>query len=142
MAGMAKGNLMGDRSGFISTLNLAVIALTIATAMAGWIFGVSAIFVRMGKVGIESTYAMRDGDAFVISMYLKNHGSSEATIDAAYINGEPFDSAQLPLVLKTGQRYVLKLQVPAGNGIGSGLMVQVTLRTQDGFTCSALTMLP
>jgi hypothetical protein len=45
-------------------------------------------------------------------------------------------------MLKTGQHEVLKLKVPIGEGIESGLMVQVTLLTQDGFECSTYAILP
>ncbi len=142
MALMARRHLRDDRKGFIGTLNLAVISLTIAAAMAGWIFGVSAIFVRMGRIEIESTYVTRINGAFIISMKVRNVGGAEATIDKAYLNEGLFNSEQLPLMLKTGQHEVLKLKVPIGEGIESGLMVQVTLRTQDGFACSTFAILP
>jgi hypothetical protein len=142
MAWIARRHLRDDREGFIGTLNLAIISLTIAAAMAGCIFGVSAIFVRMGRIEIESTYVTRINGAFIISMKVRNVGGMEATIDKAYLNEELFNSEQLPLMSKTGQHEVLKLKVPIGEGIESGLMVQVTVRTQDGFVCSTFTILP
>jgi len=127
----------------MDTITITVVCLTLVIAMGGWIFGLSSVFVRNGRIEIKAVYAMGQMDNdFTIFLEVKNVGSASSTIEEALLNGLKFDSEQLPLTVPTGQSAVVKLTLPATQGIQSGVIVQIELRTSDGMACSTVVVLP
>jgi hypothetical protein len=106
------------------------------------IFGISSIFVRDGRIEIKAVYAMSQANGFTIFVEVKNVGGASSTLEEALLNGKMCDSEQFPLTVLTGQSAVVKLNLPASQGIQSGVVVQIELRTSDGITCSTIVVLP
>jgi len=126
----------------IDTITITVVSLTLAIAMGGWIFGISSVFVRDGRIEIKAVYAMSQANGFTILVEVKNVGGTSSTLEEALLNGQICDSEQFPLTVLTGQSAVVKLNLPASQGVQSGVVVQIELRTSDGRTCSTIVVLP
>jgi len=126
----------------MDTITITVVCLTLAIAMGGWIFGLSSVFVRNSRIEIKAVYAMGRNDIFTIFVEVKNVGSASSTIEEALLNGLKCDSEQLPLTVPTGQSAVVKLILPISQGIRSGVIVQIDLRTSDGMACNTVVVLP
>jgi len=127
----------------MDTITITVVCLTLAIAMGGWIFGLSSVFVRNGIIEIKAVYAMGQMDNnFTIFVEVKNVGSASSTIEEALLNGLKCDSEQLPLTVPTGQSAVVKIILPVSQGIQSGVMIQIELRTMDGMAYNAVVVLP
>lgn len=140
---MNRPSLTRDRRGIVmDTITITVVCLTLAIAMGGWIFGLSSVFVRNGRIEIKAVYAMGRNDNFTIFVEVKNVGSASSTIEEALLNGLECDSEQLPLTVPTGQSAVVKLILPISQGIRSGVIVQIDLRTSDGMACNTVVVLP
>lgn len=140
---MRRSSLIRDRRGIVlDTITIAVVALTMALAMGGWIFGVSSVFVKGGRIEIKAVYAMRNGNSFTIFVETSNMGSAASTIEDVLLNNVRYESPELPLTVLTGHNVVIKLVVPISQGIQSGLMVQVCLQTTDRISVNTVVVLP
>jgi len=71
----------------VATVILVAIAIVIAIAVAFWATGLVGIFTRYEK--IEITAAVYDTTEEDVELLIRNTGSSPATIDAIYVNGQP-----------------------------------------------------
>ncbi|MEM3794139.1 MAG: archaellin/type IV pilin N-terminal domain-containing protein [Candidatus Bathyarchaeia archaeon] len=71
----------------VATVILVAIAIVIAIAVAFWATGLVGIFTRYEK--IEITAAVYDTTRGNVELLIRNTGSSPATIDAIYVNGQP-----------------------------------------------------
>ena len=96
----------------IATVILVATAITIAVAVAYWMGGITSQYTRFEKVEVVSAYCElttaalwgdKDGDGnpqesdddaypcWVISLSLRNTGTTEATIIGAFINGKAIE---------------------------------------------------
>jgi len=140
---MNRQPLTRDRRGIvIDTITITVVCLTLAIAMGGWIFGISSVFVRDGRIEIKAVYAMNQVNSFTIFVEVKNMGSASSTLEEALLNGHKCESEQFPLTVPTGQSAVVKFNIPVSQGIQSGVITQIELRTSEGITCSTVVVLP
>ena len=73
----------------VATVILVAIAIVIAIAVAFWASGLVGIFTRFEKIEIRSSYATATENNYVVHLLTFNSGSSSATIDELYINGQP-----------------------------------------------------
>jgi len=73
----------------VATVILVAIAIVIAIAVAFWASGLVGIFTRFEKIEIRSSYATATDDNYEVHLLTFNSGSSSATIDELYINGQP-----------------------------------------------------
>ena len=73
----------------VATVILVAIAIVIAIAVAFWASGLVGIFTRFEKIEIRSAYATATDDSYDVHLLTFNSGSSSATIDELYINGQP-----------------------------------------------------
>jgi len=82
---MSRGRL--GISPVVATVILVAVAIVIAIAVAFWASGLVGIFTRFEK--LEITSAVYDPAAMQVELLVRNTGSSPATIDDIYVNGQP-----------------------------------------------------
>ena len=97
------GNIKNRRavSPVIATVILVAVAITIAVAVAYWMGGISSQYTRFEKVEVTSAYceyvdklnnsspSFADGQpGWVITMDFRNTGTTEASIDEAFLNSK------------------------------------------------------
>ena len=71
----------------MATVILVAIAIVIAIAVAFWATGLVGVFTRFEKMEVvAAVYDTTDGD---VELLVRNTGSSAATIDNIYVNGQP-----------------------------------------------------
>ena len=89
----------------IATVIIVSVAIAIAVAVAFWMTGITGLFTRYEKlevinayaiansspVGADKPFATWNSKVWVIVLTVKNTGSSDATLDALFINGKPFE---------------------------------------------------
>ncbi len=88
-----RGNLKAV-SPVIATIIIVAIAITMSIAVAYWLLGVGSSFTKYEKLEVSTAYVTGSGvtgDAYKITMNLKNSGSASATLDyaATMYNGKP-----------------------------------------------------
>jgi len=71
----------------VATVILVAIAIVIAIAVAFWASGLVGVFTRFEKM--EITAAVYDTANDNVALLVRNTGSSPATIDGVYVNGQP-----------------------------------------------------
>ena len=84
----------------VATVILVAIAIVIAIAVAFWASGLVGVFTRFEK--IEVTAAVYDTTNHDIELLVRNTGSSPATIDNIYVNGQPVGSNNFNLLTQDG----------------------------------------
>jgi len=80
----------------VATVILVAVAIVIAIAVAFWASGLVGVFTRFEKIEIVSAYW--DGTQVVV--IAKNTGSSDAVVDAIFVNGRPCQqnlATQIPI---------------------------------------------
>ena len=85
--------MYGSRSGIspvMATVILVAIAIVIAIAVAFWATGLVGIFTRFEK--IETLATAYDSNNNQVELLVRNTGSSPATIDNIYVNGQPISA--------------------------------------------------
>jgi len=139
----------------IATVIIVAVTIAIAIAVALWMSGLVGSFTATENIQIISAYAEKDttdpdNPAWIITLQVKNVGTTDATIDNIFINGKPAStcnvisvtagSENLPISLPTGSDKTITITMPADNEIGclantkftSGQMVEVKLHTASG----------
>ena len=84
----------------IATVIIVSVAIAIAVAVAFWMTGITGLFTRYEKLEVINAYATKDND-FTIYVYVRNTGTSDATIDNIFINGKPPSDAGVNLIEET-----------------------------------------
>jgi hypothetical protein len=126
----------------LSALPLLAISITMTMGLGGWALGLSSVFVGGGRIEVVAAYAARRGNTFTIFVDLRNEGTGTSVISSVYLN-EYFPVVdQLPLSVAAGQSKTLQFSVPTGNGVESGIAVQVSVHTVEGMASSRLLILP
>jgi len=78
----------------ISTIIIVAVAIAISIAVAFWLGGITSIFTRFEKLEITSAYAKAENqiggkNTWLITMEIKNTGTSDTTIVDIFINNVP-----------------------------------------------------
>jgi len=148
----------------IATVILVAVAIVIAIAVAFWATGLVGIFTKYEKFEVTNIYAAPTGAANEYNVYItaKNTGTSSATIDNIYINGQPMSSPpsgfnvtaidaagsctvsseqvnNLQVTCDPGEVAELTLTIRAPS---PGLTIEVTLHSAAGKTYPASVLLP
>ena len=137
----------------IATVIIVSVAIAIAVAVAFWMTGITGLFTRYEKLEVINAYATKPDNIFNITIYVKNTGSSDATVDSIFVNGKPPSQANVinitavtdttSLFFNTTNFTRISVSVPTGksatfavvlNGTyyGSGQIVEVKLHTAAG----------
>jgi len=80
----------------VATVILVAVAIVIAIAVAFWASGLVGVFTRFEKIEIVSAYW--DGTQVVV--IARNTGSTDAVVDAIFVNGRPCQqnlATQIPI---------------------------------------------
>ena len=73
----------------IATVILVAVAITIAVAVSYWMSGISSQYTRFEKVEIGTATSTLDANGnWIVTLALKNTGTTTATISNVYINNE------------------------------------------------------
>ena len=151
-----------DRRGIspvIATVIIVAVAIAIAIAVAFWLTGIVGLFTGFEQVQIVSAYAEISGSNFVIHIKLKNTGTSPATIDEIFINGQPIsdalgttftlggDVSSLPYTLNPGSDAEMTITFAidstwAGGTLTHGTSVEIKVHTASGKEYPKLVVLP
>jgi len=88
----------------IATVIIVSVAIAIAVAVAFWMTGITGLFTRYEKLEVVNAYAIANSSSvgtsgfsaknekvWAIVLTVKNTGTSDATLDALFINGKPFE---------------------------------------------------
>ncbi|MCD6530617.1 hypothetical protein J7L06_10120 [Candidatus Bathyarchaeota archaeon] len=79
----------------IATVILVAVAITVAVSVAFWMGGISGQYTRFEKLQVQDPVIVKDTDSqyWNLTFTIKNVGSTDATIEELFINGEPFSSS-------------------------------------------------
>ena len=141
----------------MATVILVAIAIVIAIAVAFWASGLVGVFTRFEKM--EVTTAMYDTTNRDVELLVRNTGSSAATIDNIYVNGQPVSSYTLatdgdvvhpPIGAATcdtsgtcdpGEYIVVSISSPTG-GWAHGVTYEFAIHTASGKTYPVSVLIP
>ena len=151
----------------IATVILVAVAIVIAIAVAFWATGLVGIFTKYEKFEVTNIYAAPTGanpNEYYVYITAKNTGTSSATIDNVYINGQPMSSPpsgfQVTAIASGGGTSCTATSVEVGNlqvtcnpgevveltltltAPSPGLTIEVTLHSAAGKTYPASVLLP
>lgn len=144
----------------VATVILVAIAIVIAIAVAFWATGLVGIFTRFEKLEIRSAYAIpQGGGGYNVRITAFNSGSSPATIDEVYINGQPAGSFGNIVIVCTphsvcdndpttgvpisvGSSQEIQIQLPNVAPFTPGVTIEVMLHTASGKQYPTAVLLP
>jgi len=86
----------------IATVIIVSVAIAIAVAVAFWMTGITGLFTRYEKLEVVNAYAVKVNDNFNVTVYVRNTGSSDATVDIIFINGKPPTEANVISINASG----------------------------------------
>ncbi|MEM4576208.1 MAG: archaellin/type IV pilin N-terminal domain-containing protein [Candidatus Nezhaarchaeales archaeon] len=165
-------NIRKAVSPVIATIIIVAVAIVMSIAAAYWVMGLTAGFTRYEKLEFVSAYPIKDGKCFNISITVKNTGTSPATITKFLLNGVPddiilaendhekfkiyyyngtkfeeFKVGNNEITINPGESEHLKISISDGAKIGagtttSGLTLEVTIQTANGYQYSKSIVLP
>jgi flagellin-like protein len=132
-----KGRKKSGISPVVATVILVAVAIVIAIAVAFWASGLVSVFTRFEKIEIVSAYW--DGTNVVV--IAKNSGSSDAVVDAIFVNGRPCQTGLSSSIPIGGQA---SFDVPAGDNcvITGGVTNEIALHTTSGKTYPVAVLVP
>jgi hypothetical protein len=113
------------------------VAIVIAIAVAFWASGLVSVFTRFEKIEIVSAY-WNGTNVVVIA---KNSGSSDAVVDAIFVNGRPCQTGLSSSIPIGGQA---SFDVPTGDNcvITGGVTNEIALHTTSGKTYPVAVLVP
>jgi hypothetical protein len=151
----------------VATVILVAVAIVIAIAVAFWASGLVGIFTRFEK--LEITSAVFDPNTGQVELRVRNTGSSPATIDDIYVNGQPLILAGVNFVpngailaannppnagcpddnrrctLNAGNDIVIQIAAPpagVGNAWIPGVTYEIAAHTASGKMYPAAVLIP
>ena len=79
----------------IATVILVAVAITVAVSVAFWMGGITGQYTRFEKLQVQDPVIEKDSSNqyWNLTFTVKNVGSTDATIEELFINGEPFSSS-------------------------------------------------
>jgi len=112
----------------IATVILVAVAITVSVGVSYWMGGISSQYTQFEKVEIQTAYSAKtDGSGWLVTMNLKNSGTSSASLTDIFINDIPLNSTAYGASAfpdGTGDQAVTSL-TSGGQVIGSGESVVV-----------------
>ena len=121
----------------VATVILVAVAIVIAIAVAFWASGLVGVFTRFEKIEIVSAYW--DGTQVVV--IAKNTGSSDAVVDAIFVNGRPCQqnlATQIPI----GGSATFNVTTGPNCVITGGVTNEIALHTTSGKTYPVAVLVP
>jgi len=112
----------------IATVILVAVAITVSVGVSYWMSGISSQYTQFEKVEIQTAYSTKTtGSGWLVTMNLKNSGTSAASLTDVFINDVPlnitaYDALTFPD--GTGDQVVTDLE-GGGQVIGSGEAITV-----------------
>ncbi|MBS7633924.1 type IV pilin [Candidatus Bathyarchaeota archaeon] len=124
----------------VATVILVAVTIVVAVAVAYWMGGIAGLYTRYEKLEITSIYAEYNATVknFTITVYVKNTGSADATIDNVLLNGKPYNTfnatltRSLPISLSVGNSTTIVINIGSGEPFVSGVSVEVRLHSAGG----------
>ena len=132
-----KGRKKSGISPVVATVILVAVAIVIAIAVAFWASGLVGVFTRFEKIEIVSTY-WNGTEVVVIA---KNSGSSEAVVDAIFVNGRPCLTS-LSTSIPIGNQATFTVPTGGNCVITGGVTNEVALHTTSGKTYPVAVLVP
>jgi hypothetical protein len=142
----------------VATVILVAVAIIIAIAVAFWASGLVGIFTRFEKLEIRSAVANPGGGAggFQVMVVIVNTGSSPATIDEVYINGQPANNLGVGCIPGTvsdgnpatgqpvdvGQQVQIQCNLPAAAPFVPGVTIEFMAHSASGKQYPTAILLP
>jgi flagellin-like protein len=152
----------------IATVILVAVAITVAVGVSYWMGGISSQYTQFEKVEIQTGYAEYDtvNSFWTVTMVIKNSGSADATVNMAFLNDVPCETANYnvttaPLndwgvsfldtgvVLRTGESATVYIYidtpptvVPSLANLSSGTTINMKLHSAGGMDYIKLIRLP
>jgi FlaG/FlaF family flagellin (archaellin) len=153
---MSRGRL--GISPVVATVILVAVAIVIAIAVAFWASGLVGIFTRFEKLEIRSAVANPDGaGGYNVKVVIVNTGSSPATIDEVYINGQPAanfvgvvcdggavsdGNPATGAPVDVGQQVQIQCNLPAGAPFVPGVTIEFMVHSASGKQYPTAILLP
>lgn len=140
----------------VATVILVAVAIVIAIAVAFWASGLVGIFTRFEKLEIRSANAApAAGGGYVVNLLVFNSGSSAATIDELYINGQPANGLGVTCnpadvcdgnpttgaALNVGGNLNIQINIPVGI-FAPGVTIEVMVHSASGKQYPTAVLLP
>jgi len=77
----------------IATVILVAVAITVSVGVSYWMSGISSQYTQFEKVEIQTAYSTKTtGSGWLITMNLKNSGTSAASLTDLFINDVPLNT--------------------------------------------------
>ena len=123
----------------VATVILVAVAIVIAIAVAFWASGLVGVFTRFEKIEIMSAYW--DGGINQVVVEARNTGSTDAVVDAIFVNGRPCQTG-LNIPIPIGG--IATFNVPVGGNcvITGGVTNEIALHTTSGKTYPVAVLVP
>jgi flagellin-like protein len=107
----------------IATVILVAVAITVAVGVSYWMGGISSQYTQFEKVEIQTAYSAKTtGSGWLVTMNLKNSGTSAASLTDIFLNDVPLNSTAYSASAfpdGSGDQVVTSL-ISGGEVIGSG----------------------
>ena len=116
----------------IATVILVAVAITVSVGVSYWMGGISSQYTQFEKVEIQTAYSAKTtGSGWLVTMNLKNSGTSSASLTDVFINDIPLNTTVTAYGASdfpdgTGNRVVTDLD-DGGQVIGSGESIVVKI---------------
>jgi flagellin-like protein len=132
-----RGRKNSGISPVVATVILVAVAIVIAIAVAFWASGLVGVFTRFEKIEIVSAYW--NGTQVVV--IAKNSGSSDAVVDAIFVNGKPCQT-NLNTPIPMGQQATFNVAPDPNCVITGGVTNEIALHTTSGKTYPVAVLVP
>jgi flagellin-like protein len=78
----------------IATVIIVAVTIAVAIAVAFWMTGIVGLFTAAEKLEIVSLYAQQDQGGWIVTITVRNTGTTPTSIDEIFINGIPIGRCQ------------------------------------------------
>jgi flagellin-like protein len=132
-----KGRKKSGISPVVATVILVAVAIVIAIAVAFWASGLVGVFTRFEKIEIVSAY----WNVSQVVVIAKNSGSSDAVVDAIFVNGRPC-STGLNSPISIGGQITFNVGTGGNCVVPGGVTNEIALHTTSGKTYPVAVLVP
>jgi len=122
----------------IATVILVAVTITVAVAVSYWMSGISSQYTKFEKIEIQSGWSVKDDTTsqWIITMELKNSGTTDATLTRCFINDIPLNSTgyqtELPLTFADASRVIIDFDYDIGKTVNFGEATTVKIYVSFG----------
>jgi flagellin-like protein len=134
-----KGRKNSGISPVVATVILVAVAIVIAIAVAFWASGLVGVFTRFEKIEIISAYWDQQNNRVVV--IAKNSGSSDAVVDAIFVNGRPCQTG-LSSSIPIGGQATFYVTPGPDCVVTGGVTNEIALHTTSGKTYPVAVLVP